>query len=275
MRAVKSLFDLYINSSIHVSLAIVSFALVTSIYFEVSPDIDFYFFLFFASITGYNFVKYAGIAKLHHSRLARNLKIIQVFSFFAFFGLIYTAIQQSYVVLGIAVFLGLITLFYAVPISPGNKNLRNLTGAKIFIIALVCTGATVIMPLIDYIEILKWNIIIHTIEIFCLIIVLILPFEIRDLKFDMVQLRTIPQQFGVRKTKLIGIVVTIAVVLLELMKTDVSTVNSASVILICVVTILALRYSTIRQSPYFSSFWVEGIPLLWVGILLLLNNLFS
>ncbi len=275
MQAIKSLFDFYINSSIHVSLAVVSFAIISSIYLNTSPDTVFFFYLFFASITGYNFVKYAGIAKLHHSSLAKNLKIIQIFSLFAFIGLIFTAFQQSIEVLGVCAILGLITILYTIPVFSENTNLRGLTGVKIFIIAFVWAGSTVILPVINFLELLQWNVILHFLQIFCMLFVLILPFEIRDLKYDMVQLGTIPQQFGVRRTKLIGVGVLIIIVIMELLKKNITAVNSLSLYITCVVTIFALKFTTIRQPQYYSSFWIEAIPIFWLGVLLSLKFLFG
>ena len=69
MKFWKKAFDLYINSSFHVGLALVAFTLVTIMEFGLSPDFDLLMFVFFGTITSYNFVKYAGIAKLHHPSL--------------------------------------------------------------------------------------------------------------------------------------------------------------------------------------------------------------
>ena len=65
MRFLKQVLDFYINSSIHVSLAVLSLSWITLIEFDISYDINVLFFIFYASITGYNFVKYFGIAKHH------------------------------------------------------------------------------------------------------------------------------------------------------------------------------------------------------------------
>ena len=84
MKLLKQLFNFYINSSIHVALSVFSLVWITLIEFNVSYDAEVLYFVFFASITGYNFVKYFGLAKFHHRSLAIWLKAIQVFSFFSF-----------------------------------------------------------------------------------------------------------------------------------------------------------------------------------------------
>ena len=52
--------------------------------FEIDFNISLLWFVFFASITGYNFVKFFGLAKFHHRSLATWLKLIQVISIFSF-----------------------------------------------------------------------------------------------------------------------------------------------------------------------------------------------
>jgi hypothetical protein len=78
MRVIKSFLDFYINSSIHVALASFALSWITLIQFDISYDKNILFFIFFASITCYNFVKYFGLVKFHHRGLAQWLKTIQI-----------------------------------------------------------------------------------------------------------------------------------------------------------------------------------------------------
>ncbi|HKJ48231.1 MAG TPA: hypothetical protein VJ973_04035, partial [Christiangramia sp.] len=149
MKYFKNAFELYINSSIHVSLAVVAFTLVSIFEHDLEIDKNLILFIFFATITGYNFVKYAGIAKLYHLSLATNLRLIQIFSLLCFIAMIYFAFRLDIEVLIATGIMGLFTLFYALPVFGGQKNLRSLPGIKIFIIAIVWAGSTVILPLIN------------------------------------------------------------------------------------------------------------------------------
>ena len=83
MNFFKIIFNFYINASIHVGFTVYAFVRITEQYFGLSYNGNLNYFIFFGTITGYNFVKYASVAKLHHRRLTKNLKIIQIFSFFA------------------------------------------------------------------------------------------------------------------------------------------------------------------------------------------------
>ncbi|MFO7719995.1 MAG: hypothetical protein R6W85_06110, partial [Gillisia sp.] len=198
----KRAFNFYINSSVHVSLAVVSLAAITFQSFQLSLNIGLLIFIFLGSITGYNFVKYAGLTRLYYRKLAINLKVIQGFSLIAFLGFIYSSFFQPVSVLIVAGIMGFLTLLYAVPVFSKNRNLRGLTGVKIYVIAFVWAGVTVVLPLVDKIDLLQRDVFLEFLQRFGFIIALTLPFEIRDLKFDLEELRTIPQKIGVKKTKL-------------------------------------------------------------------------
>jgi len=89
MKWFRIFFDFYLNASIHVSFAVLSFVKITEIYFDLPTNTPLNNFIFFGTITGYNFVKYAGVAKLHHRSLTTRLKAIQFFSFCCFLFLCY------------------------------------------------------------------------------------------------------------------------------------------------------------------------------------------
>ena len=73
MKFLQKIFDFYINASIHVALAAVAFVKITEIYFDLPSNFYFDLFVLFGTITGYNFVKFAGVAKLHHRSLTDSL----------------------------------------------------------------------------------------------------------------------------------------------------------------------------------------------------------
>ena len=80
MLFIKKLFDFYIKSSFHLGVCVVSLYII-SIY-KLQIDLNYYILtcLFSSTIVVYNFIKYAGVAKLHHRSLTNNLKVIQIFS---------------------------------------------------------------------------------------------------------------------------------------------------------------------------------------------------
>ena len=273
MRGVKNILDFYINSSIHVALGVVALTALTALHFDFQPDYLLLAFIFFGTITGYNFVKYAGIAKLHHRSLAKNLKFIQIFSFLCFLFLGYLALQVRKEVLMVAGVLGFFTLLYALPVFSNRKNLRDIAGLKVFIIAFIWAGVTVLFPVADADIPFEKDVVVEVLQRFLFVLILILPFEIRDLKYDNAILKTIPQKLGVEKTKLLGYLLIFMWVSLEFLK-GISTEDSkAAILCAAVVTGFAIFRSNEDQAPYFSSFWVEGIPMLWFLLLLVFELL--
>lgn len=267
MKSFKRIFDFYINSSIHVALAVVAFVAITALEFDLVLPNALWFFMFFGTVTGYNFVKYAKIAKLHHHSLTDMLKTIQVFSFLSFGLWIYAASLMSIETILTASLFGVFTFFYAVPL-PFSKNLRTLAGFKVFVVALVWAGATVIAPAVSALEALDVDVWISFVQRILIVIVLTLPFEIRDLQYDASKLKTLPQQFGLKKVKVFGILLLIIAQFLEGFKEGITLSYFSCMFIICVLIGGVLVVSKRNQSRYFASFFVESIPIIWYGFLL-------
>ncbi|HSJ12383.1 MAG TPA: hypothetical protein VK916_06840 [Gillisia sp.] len=263
----RNFLNFYINSSLHVAIAVVCLSAVSLLNFGVDVDYPLLVFIFLGTITGYNFVKFAGVAGFQHSNLPKNLRAIQIFSFLIFVGLIISIIYQPFEILTIAVVAGGLTLLYALPVFSESRNLRAIPGLKIYVIGMVVSIVTVIMPLYLNVNIWQQNVILVFVQRFILVIALVLPFEIRDLKFDRAQLGTIPQRIGVSRTKIIGYFLVLVVVLLEFLKQEVRPVNVYGLVVTGIVTILFLKGSTINQGEYYASVWVEAIPILWFLLL--------
>jgi len=272
MKYLKNAFELYINSSIHVSLAVVAFTIITFLEYDLFPDQDLLLFIFFSSITGYNFVKYAGIAKLHHLSLAKNLRIIQVFSGISFLALLYFCFLLKSAVLIATGILGVFTLLYAIPLFGGDRNLRSLPGIKIFIIALVWAGTTQILPVINAEMYLGKEILLDFFQRLLMVIVLTLPFEIRDLNFDSEKLGTIPQKLGILRTKVFGTFLIGLIFSIELFQKSFNSNEFLSLVLILLIMGMMLWYARDGQKKFYASFWVESLPILFLGIYLFFRN---
>jgi hypothetical protein len=271
MRWLKSVFNFYINSSLHVALAVVSLVLITYKEFGVEVDINKLIFVLFGTVTGYNFVKYAGVAKLHHLSLAKNLRVIQIFSFLIFIGLVVTTFYQSINTLIVSAIMGVFTFLYVLPFLQSENSLRSISGLKIFVIAFVWAGVTVLIPLVDIIAILQLDVALTFIQRFCLVIALIMPFEIRDLQYDDQSLGTLPQKFGVKGAKMIGQSSVVIMLMLEFLKVETLAGHVISMLSVTILALCAIIFATRQQNKYYASFWVEGIPIIWVCILMLLS----
>lgn len=285
MKLLQILFGFYINASIHVALAVCALVWITFWELDLSPSWPLVAFVFFGSISGYNFVKYASAAGLHHRSLAESLRVIQVFSLFSLGMLIYSLFQLPASVIYVSAVFGSLTFFYAVPLFSAFRksvsdprvrgNLRSLAGLKIFVVAVVWAGVTVLVPWANSDWAATPDLWVILGQRILLVIVWTLPFEIRDLRYDAGQLRTFPQRLGVKKTKALGLFLLLGVLFLEHVKQDSTSTFYLSLILIFFVSAFLLVNSKKEQSRYFSSFWVESIPILWMLLLLVLHGYFD
>ncbi len=268
MKWLRRIFDFYLDASVHVALAVFSLVGCSGLILNIPIPDPLAFFLFFASISCYNFVKYGVEAEKYVKVANRYHKNIQFLSigclliatYFAFF-------LRTETWFGIALLLAL-TGLYALPVLPGTKNLRSWGGLKIVLVALVWAGATVLLPVVEVGKMLSWDVSIEFVQRLLLVLVLLVPFEIRDLTYDAPDLKTLPQRYGVVTTKWLAVFTLVVLFLLTFIKDRVSQMELIGKSLLCLVLGMALLYTNTKQSRYFASFWVEGIPIFWYGILL-------
>lgn len=263
MQFLRKTLDFYINSSIHVALSVYALVQLTQILFSISDDFATSKFAFFGTIVGYNFVKYDALARAQKLEMTLQLKAIAFLSFLSLIatGYYFFQLQKSSQIIGF-VFLA-ITLLYTLPFFPNKKNARNWAGFKIYIVALCWVGVTLFLSIINNNLPFTNYVFLVAAQRFILIFVLILIFEIIDLRFDDPHLKTVPQQIGVAKTKRVGVVLMVLFVLLEFLSADFRIEFFALKSALAVTTILFLLFSNENRSRYYASFWVESIPVFW------------
>jgi 4-hydroxybenzoate polyprenyltransferase len=272
MKVLRNILDFYINASIHVALAVYAFVRITEISFNLSYNDHLDYFIFYGTITGYNFVKYAGVAKLHHKSLTNDLKIIQVFSFFCFAAMCFYGYLIDFKTLLFCVPFTLLTVMYAVPFLSGfHKNLRQISYLKIMVVAVVWAGFTVIVPVFDAEKPFSFTVALQVIQRFLLVVILILPFDIRDVKFDAISLQTIPKKIGVKNTKRLGVALLVFSLVLEFLSSTEVATKTPFMLFFFLMMLFLMRAET-NQSKYYSSFWVEALPIIWWLVLLGFHN---
>lgn len=263
MSFLKAILDFYINSSIHVAFAVYALVRITGLYFGIPYEENIDYFIFFATISGYNFVKYAGVAKLHHMSLTRNLRAIQIFSFICFVLMGFYAYQLPLRTLLWFIPFAILTILYAVPFLSGfQKSLRSIAHLKIIVIALIWASVTVLLPVYHAELPVDTNVILSAIQRFFIVIVLMLPFEIRDLKYDAISLQTVPQKIGIPQTKRFGLALLLFALTIEFVIMPNTMVKNVFMLVFFVIILFVMRAKE-NQSKYYSSFFVEAIPILW------------
>jgi hypothetical protein len=289
MKILKSILQFYINSSIHVALSCFALVQITQMEFHISQQNAVGYFAFFGTIVGYNFVKYEELARAKRLKMRKQLRWIALFTFGSFImvGYYFFMLQRITQVVAIG-FLGL-TMLYTLPFFPNKKNARNWAGVKIYIVSFCWVGATVFLPLLNAGVSLTASIGIVSIQRFILIFVLILIFEIIDLRLDNSNLRTVPQQIGVNNTKILGFALLVLFCGLELFNisnnfnsnnnynedfnTSIQFLQLLLNFAIAIVIVIAISFANEKRSKYYTSFWVESIPIIWWVCLFLFHSI--
>lgn len=273
MKVVKQFFDFYLNASVHVALSVYSLLRVTAVFNGIELSGHLTNFLFFGTIACYSFIKYGVEAKKYILVSNSYHRIIQFFSIIGLILSIYHAYflsKDSWFIVGILV---LLTGLYAIPVMPQVKNLRSLGGLKIFMVALVWGGLTVILPMTEIGKQLVWDDWVALVQRIVLVLILLIPFEIRDMAYDDPELRTIPQRIGVTKTKIFGGFLILIYFFLTFFTDDLTILELISRGVMFLGLGVLLYVTKRNQTKYFASFWIEAVPIFWLLVVLLLEYL--
>ena len=272
MVLLKKLFDFYIKSSLHVALSAFALVSITMYFFNISENFEVQAFAFFGTSVGYNFVKYDALARLNKISIRKELQLIIILSVCSGFASFYYFLHLQFItkVLGILFFV--LVLLYTLPFFPNKRNARNWKSIKIYIVSLCWVGVTVILPVINAKVGFTFDVLLLSVQRFILIFVLVLIFEIVDVNTDDPHLHTVPQQIGVKITKLLGYGLLIVLLLLEfLYEANQDYIPLAFKFIVCGSIAFFLYYANENKSRYYASFWVESIPIFWWLLLLLLS----
>ena len=263
MRIFKVLFDFYINSSIHVGLSCYALVRMTQHMFHIPYEEPVANFAFFGTVVGYNFVKYDALARAKKSQMRNELKLIAFFSLcsLALVGYYFFQLARITQITAIAFFS--ITLLYTLPFFPNRRNARNWAGVKIYIVSLCWVGVTIGLPLLNAEVAITSDFFLKCIQRFILIFVLVLVFEIIDMSKDDPHLQTVPQQIGAKMTKNLGIALMILFYFLEFLKSTFDVKQLIVNFVLVVLVSVSLIFVNEQRSKYYTSFWVEAIPILW------------
>jgi len=142
--------------------------------------------------------------------------------------------------------------------------LRKYGWLKLFLVSIVVTYVTVYIPF-QNVKLSPIDFYVSLIQRFFILISLLIPFEIMDSKTDLETMNTLPQLLGINSSKIFGIILLIPFMVLEFLKPNPSYV----VLLISIITAMFIKFTSLKRNQYYTSFWVESIPILWFVLLLL------
>ena len=261
MQTLKFFFAFYIQSSIHVGLALFCLAYVTTFESDLCRQITYPCCIMFGSILGYNFLKYFVVFKQGKFYKFKYFAIIGICGL-AFFGF-YFFFKRMDDVIKIQLLLGgILVLVYPL--------LRKYGILKMFFVSFVVAYLTAFAYLIAS-PMYNGIIALDFIKRFVLISALMIPFEIYDSQHDDEAMNTLPQKLGIKAAKKIGYLMLLFFVVLDVLNYNLNGNFKIQYlvidILIAVVTAISIYFSSIKRNQYYTSFWVESVPIFW-GILL-------
>ena len=259
---IGKLLQRYTSSNLHVALALWAFCYV----FAFQRGVPFSFSLQCA-VFGFGWAAYQYLYVFVPVLFQQQPIILKkVFPFvlalsLGFYGLISQPVF-IWIVFGLV---GTLTFCYALPFGV-KMGLRFVPTLKIFVVAL-CWVMLAMLSL----HVLPMNVfLLISIKAMLWMICLILPFELRDMQKDEKALKTLPQLLGVNGVKLLGIIL---IGLTAFMGYHTVPVKTLLWIEWGVLMLLGIALYNIspKRSAMFTSFWVEGIPILWLVVSLLVS----
>jgi len=259
----KKIFDFYVFSNIHVALASFSLTKLTLLRIGISDNIT-PLFVFFSTLLSYNFIRFYRLNTIkswYNNWVKENLNSLIAVSLFSLIALLFLIFQIRLKALFVLFPFSLFTFLYVFPIK--KISLREKPGIKLLLIAISWAGITVFFPLVQNYMQLRFVDYLVFIQRFFLVFALTIPFDIRDLPYDNKEMRTIPQMFGVKTAKLLAL---FAITLFILLDFIINSTNQIKIIdfIIGLLTAYLVLNMDIKKSKYYTSFVLEGIPILWL-----------
>ena len=231
-------------------------------------------FVFFATLFAYNFQRLVrmdvqGELSFRQRWLQENRGLLWGITGMSAIVTALLALSLSPRILLLLLPLGVVAMMYPLPLFYWQKKwwrLREIPGMKIFLIALVWTLVSVGLLVTEHQIPLTTDVCLLFAHRLCFIFAITIPFDIRDLKYDSLKLKTIPVLLDETKARYIALG---AVALYELIIVIQFFLGGmigieALIALLCLsgVTAFLLLQSTSEKGEYHFSFWVEGASVL-------------
>lgn len=285
-----SILDFLLFSHFFIAFCAVAQGLVTYYLLNASPHVSILAFLFFSTLVVYNLSVLLSRPKAPAQSPFKRVKWI-----FAHHQLVvYITIVAG---LGVAVvgllylnapakllmaLVGLIALAYNVPfLRFRNKKLRlrNIPGAKLFIIGLVWALSCVLLPIValhgtEGFSISIQEIILLVVKRFVFICAITVPFDIRDLYQDrLYQLKTIPVIWGEKKAWIFCQALLAIYVLLLVLFVQHINLEVIGLTLTAVLTGWLIFKSNFKRNEYYYFLYLDGTMILQYAILYFLHEM--
>ena len=219
---IKDFINFYIYSSLHIGLCAAFLYQFNVQRFYLSVDLEYAIFLVAGSIFIYSLHRLIGVLFIDKENQTERFLVVRKFRNHLIFYTIVSAAFSLYFVyyfdisrLILLVFAGLLSLLYTLPIF-SHRRLRDLPFIKIFLIAIVWTYLTLVMPLFE--QGVDMNIIyFYSASQILFFLGLTIPFDIRDIDIDNLnQVKTLATSHTMNQLHLISFYLIASSTILEI-----------------------------------------------------------
>jgi 4-hydroxybenzoate polyprenyltransferase len=291
-KTLQSVFDFLLFSNIFMSLCAVAQGLVTFYLIGTKPVLPVIGLLFTSTLGIYNFCilitkpanpdisPYKRVRWFYaHYRLMVTFTMVSLLSLIPLFFLMS---MESRILL---IFLSVISFLYSIPLfslDDRKFGFRNIPGLKQFLITLVWTMSTVLLPILEAQHAYLTNISLRDTTIliakrFLFIAALTVPFDIRDLFEDRLSgVKTVAVMWGEKNAYLFcQILLAGYIVLLFLFRNNGFNPDFWALTITAILTGWLIFKSKWEKNEYYYFFYLDGVLILQYLILLIFNRFSS
>ena len=268
MNRVKSIFNHLINSNIFVATSIVSLLLSSQLLLQ-SKNGNINVFVFFATLFTYNFQRIVRIKKgISHKRkewVLNNRDFIYSLITFSGFISLFFFFQFNPNTQILILTTGIISVLYPF-------GLRKIPFLKIFIISSIWTISSMGLLISENNLPLNSNTILQLFSRFLFVFAITIPFDIRDVKYDKNNIKTIPILLGTFISKLIAILSLIALKIIsfyQYLYYNLSVNILIAIILCCCFSSILIIKSDENKDDFYFSFWIESLSIFFYLFLMI------
>lgn len=267
---IKSFVDFYIYSSLHISIGAALFSIELFLLLDHKINLWFTGLVFSSTLFVYSLHRVIGLNKLKSSlKTGRYLTIIKykshivLYTLVSLVGLLFCLFQLEFKIWLLFIPAGLISILYTLPVFGKGKRLRDFNFVKIILIAFVWAYIASFLPmyLMDSSNVpLTW---ISFIEKFVFLLLITLPFDVRDLEIDQsLGVKTLPAVLGLPRTKsLINLLLILGCLLLGLIYFYdwISLANMQGLLAAYLLSLFAIYFVWNKRADYYYSGLLDGL----------------
>ncbi len=277
MRLFRKIADTFLFGNIFVAIC-AYFLTLQDFYFlgKVALINPLALFVFFSTLFVYNYRKFFFASKdltppftQRGAWVFKNRHILGFLTAFALIGILLTFWRLSMPTLLLLGPCFLLSIAYASNLSNNkfsNWRLRQIPFLKIFLVAIVWTLVTVVLPILetDFQSIFSIKTAFSCLTRFLFIFAITIPFDVRDIAIDRNNLiKTLPTAFGEKKSILLACCVLLVFSMINIWSLEFVIENEHSMAIgkaiSGIISLIFVSQSSATSSDQYVSFWLEGL----------------